>query len=111
MVYLRICDISRGSRVFFLHGHSPNSEYGVDLIELVAFETQLFSHARHIRIVEVCAIKIVQKVHETAECEDEEVELLHQLALAWRILVASKIGDEAVGHFGDCYLKVEMLKC
>ena len=81
--------------------NSPNSENGVDLIELVSLEAQLFPHARNIRIVEVCAIKIVQKVHETAESKDEEVELLHQLALAWRILVASKIGDEAVGHFGD----------
>jgi hypothetical protein len=68
------------------------------LIELVAFEAQLLSHARNVRIVEICAIKIVQKVHETAESEDEEVELLHQLALSWRILVASKIGDEAVCH-------------
>lgn len=110
MVYLG-WTISILLHVFLVHAHSPDSKNGVDLIELVSLEAQLFPHARNIRIVEVCAIKIVQKVHETAESKDEEVELLHQLALAWRILVASKIGDEAVGHFGDCYLKVEMLQC
>ena len=111
MVYLRIVTLVEFLVSFFPHAHSPNRENGVDLIELVPLETQLFPHARNIRIVEVCAIKIVQEVHETAESKDEEVELLHQLALAWRILVASKIGDEAVGHFGDCYLKVEILQC
>jgi hypothetical protein len=78
--------------------HSPYSKDGVNLIKLVAFEAQLFPHTRNVCIVEIGAVKIIQKIHETAESKDEKVKLLHQLALAWRILVASKIGDEAVGH-------------
>jgi hypothetical protein len=79
------------------------------LIELVAFEAQFFPHTRNVRIVEIGAIKVVQKVHETAESKDEEVELLHQLALSWRILVAAKIGDEAVSHVEIRILEFEML--
>jgi len=41
---------------------------------------------------------LLQKIHKTAERQNEEVELLDQLALAWRVLVASQIGDEVVGH-------------
>ena len=38
--------------------HVPHSENGVDLIELIAFKTQLFSHARNVGIVEICAIEV-----------------------------------------------------
>jgi hypothetical protein len=75
-----------------------NCEDRVDLVELVAFETQLFSHTRNICVVEIGAIKVVEKVHEAAEAQDEKIELLHQLALSWRILVASQIGNELVRH-------------
>jgi hypothetical protein len=33
------------------HDYVPHSEDGVDLVELVAFETKLFSHARDVCIV------------------------------------------------------------
>jgi len=85
----------------------PYSKDGVDLIELVAFEVQLFPHTRNVRIVKIGAIKIIEEIHETAESKDEKIKLLHQLALAWRILVASKIGDEAVGHVGTGYCTIE----
>lgn len=61
-------------------------------------EAQLFLHTRDVGIVQIGTIKVVQEVHKTTECEDEEVELLHQLPLSGRILLASKVLDEAVRH-------------
>lgn len=76
MVYLNMMD-QHVSVCPFSHAHSPYSEDGVDLIELVAFEAQLFPHTRDVCIVEIGAIKIIQEVHETAESKDEEVKFLH----------------------------------
>jgi hypothetical protein len=97
IVYLSITN-QGASLCLFVHVHLPYSEDGVDLVELVAFEAQLFPHTRDVRIVEIGAVKIIQEVHKTAKSKDEEVKLLYELALAWRILVASKIGDKAVDH-------------
>lgn len=75
-----------------------DGEDGVDLIELISPEAQLFSHARNIGIVQICAVQVVEKVHKTAESKNKEVELLHQLALTWRMLVASNVLHKAVRH-------------
>jgi hypothetical protein len=56
MVYLP-CRVSR-SLYTSTFGHVPHGENGVDLVELIAFEAQLFSHARNIGIVEICAIEV-----------------------------------------------------
>jgi hypothetical protein len=61
-------------------------------------EMQLLSHTRDVCVVEVGAIKVIQEVHEAAKGEDEEIELLHQLALARGMLVAPQVLNEAVRH-------------
>jgi hypothetical protein len=75
-----------------------DSKDGIDLVELIPLEAQLFSHPRNIRIVQVRAVQVVDEVHEAAKGKDEEVELLHQLSFAWRMLLAPKVLDKAVAH-------------
>lgn len=77
-----------------------NREDGIDLVQLVSPEAQLLSHSRYISIVEVCPIKIIDEIHKTTKCQDEEVKLLHKLAFAWRILIAPKVLNKAVAHVG-----------
>ena len=48
-------------------------EDGIDLIILVSLEPKLLFHATDIRIRQVRAIKIVGEVHQTTECQDEEI--------------------------------------
>ena len=119
MLFLGGSSVRRFCAFFFASRNIPNGEDGIDLVELVPSETQLFPHARNICVVEIGAIKIalhvirygsfltlahstsiLEKVHEAAECQDEEIQLLDQLALAWRLLVTAQVGNEAVGHAG-----------
>lgn len=50
-----------------------NSKDGVDLVELVPVKCKLFFHTTHVRVVKVGSIQVIQKIHEAAKGEDEEV--------------------------------------
>ena len=52
---------------------SPNSEDGIDEVQLISFEVELFSHPTDVCIIQICAIKIICKVHQTTKCQDEEI--------------------------------------
>jgi len=59
--------------------HTPNGKHSINLIILIPLEPQLLFHPTHIRICQVRTIQIIREIHQTAECQDEEICL--QLAL------------------------------
>jgi hypothetical protein len=96
----------------------PDSENRVDLVELVALEMQVIFHPRDVGIGEIGSIKlgdlmsdpyhktpskikthIVRPVHQTAEREDEEVELSQQLPLTGQRWRPAHIFNELGTHF------------
>jgi len=75
-----------------------HSEDGVDLVELISSEVELFPHASDIGIGQVRTIQVIEEVHQTAEGKNEEVELPYQLPLGGRAVTASQVLDKAP-HF------------
>jgi hypothetical protein len=73
-------------------------EDSINLIKLVASETQLLSHSGNVGIVQVGPIKVVQKVHETTKGQDKKVELHHQLSFPRRMLLTPEVLSYAVRH-------------
>lgn len=93
----------------------PNCKAGVDFIELVADKAQVFFHSRNIGIGEVRTIKLVEgladshkltheneqsrdayiidKVTQTTERQDEEINLAQQRALPRLIIRVQVIAD------------------
>jgi hypothetical protein len=80
----------------------PDRKDGVDLVELVSLEIEFFAHARDVGIVEVRAVEIVGKVAETAEGEDEGVELAEEFAFARDALFAEDVREEFGWHCDGC---------
>ena len=76
-------------------------EDGVDLVEFIPLEVQLFAHSRHVGIVDIRTIEIISKVAQTAERQNEEIELAQQFGLAGHALRAPDIGGESGKHSGN----------
>ena len=91
-------DVVQGNVAGHLSDRVANCEDGVDLVELIALEVQLFPHTRHIGVVQIGSVKVVEEVHEAAKGEDEEVQLLDQLPLAGGIVLAFEIAHKVVRH-------------
>lgn len=51
----------------------PYSKDCIDLVQLIPFEIEIFPHPRHVSIVEVAPVEVIQKIHETAEGQDKSV--------------------------------------
>lgn len=64
------CQIGRD-----LADNVTDGKHGVDDIELVAVKGKLLLHTGHIRIGQIGAIEVIKEVSNTAEGEDEEVDL------------------------------------
>jgi hypothetical protein len=71
---------------------------GIDLIKLVSSEAQFLAHSRDVCIRQITSIQVVEKVHKTTESQDEEIELLDQLTLSRRALLAPKVLNKSISH-------------
>jgi hypothetical protein len=81
----------------------PNSEDGVDQIELVSLKMELLLHARDICIVEITAVQIIGEIAETTKRQDECINFSEKLGFARHSLLAPDIGLESSedGHAGQ----------
>ena len=58
-------------------------ENRVDDIKIFALEMQILLHARHIGVVQISSIEIIDPVHQATKREDEEVELDEKMPLCF----------------------------
>jgi hypothetical protein len=91
-------DVVKRNITRYLSDGVTDCEDGIDLVELIALEVQLFPHARNIGVAQVGSVKVVEEVHKAAKCENEKVQLLDKLSFARSILLAFEIAHEAVCH-------------
>lgn len=71
------------------------------MIELISLEVEFLSHSRDVGIVEVGPVKIVDKVAEAAERQDEQIQLAQKLGLSRHTLLAFDVGCEFSEHPGE----------
>lgn len=90
-------EVREGEVGRYLAEDVANGKDGVDLVELVALERELFLHAGHVGIEQVGAVEVVGQVREAGEGENEEVELEKEEAFAGgsgSAIVGSRLGVE-----------------